>query len=400
MSSTVAETLPHTAPGGNPTAVVDRLASKLPSELFQRLLPLRPSEKRPFRVSEGGFRWGDIGRVDASQVHEWADTYSNCGWAIRTGRLDDIGPNLVVVDIDHPDKLAVNLDWDNLWVVATKRPGGSHLYGYVQEPIRQTKLLAGDLKAQGGYVVAPLGGPGEPYRPFPGFGQLNPTPGGLQLPLWSMPDLERLTISGQPLQLVRDVTRQSGPQMDANGKIGGQGLILDSPDRGKGYVGECHPTLDNESLNNHGLRWGKVPAPIRASAGERYNTLWPLLLKAMGNHPEHWGDVDAVTALAFMYASHFDRDTGHAFTDTDIRSAAAHAAQVPIKGGWVDARPDFLARQTYKSALGNATKQAAREKRNSGIILAHRAGLPYDVIARRVGMTQRQAKRIVQAARW
>ena len=42
MSSTVAETLSHTAPAHNPTAVVDSLASKLPSELFQRPTAFTP----------------------------------------------------------------------------------------------------------------------------------------------------------------------------------------------------------------------------------------------------------------------------------------------------------------------------------------------------------------------
>ena len=129
-----------------------------------------------------------------------------------------------------------------------------------------------------------------------------------------MLDLERLTMPGHPLKLVSDVTlsdkgRQSGPQPDNGGNADGVSGIGHSGPRPQGYVGLRHPTSVNESLNN---QWRNLSAPIRASAGERSVTLTTLLVKALGNHPERWGDVKAVTSLAFHYAAHFDRSTGHA----------------------------------------------------------------------------------------
>lgn len=116
-----------------------------------RVFPLQAGEKIPYPGSRGCLD----ATSDARQVRKWwmARPESNIG--IATGLLVD------AIDIDGPLGMRSWLDNEgvfpaSLGVVSTPRPGGTHLYIAARGGTNRAGVLPGiDLRASGGYVVAP-----------------------------------------------------------------------------------------------------------------------------------------------------------------------------------------------------------------------------------------------------
>ena len=117
------------------------------------LLPLQPGQKRPhvdvLKEVHGTPKWGGLRRRPASkpEIHAWFDADPATGLGILTG---DASGGLVVADLDgepagirHPATPTV------------KTGRGRHLYLRSASPVRCRPMSFGDLKGEGGYVVAP-----------------------------------------------------------------------------------------------------------------------------------------------------------------------------------------------------------------------------------------------------
>ena len=118
-----------------------------------RVIPLRPGKKTPMLVD-----WPKKATWDETQIREWWGKWPDANIGILTGRYRD--GYFCVLDFDPRN----GGDWwdamgeDILpatWVVHTPS-GGRHFYYKTAELLRCAKLPDGvDLKADGGYVVAP-----------------------------------------------------------------------------------------------------------------------------------------------------------------------------------------------------------------------------------------------------
>jgi len=116
------------------------------------ILPLAPEDKVPhhcvLREVYGKSAWAPLGRRPASrpELEAWLDVDPRCGIGVLTGSASG---GLVVADVDgdldvrHPPTAAV----------ATGR--GWHFYFTTDLQPRSAKTSWGDLKVDGGYVVAP-----------------------------------------------------------------------------------------------------------------------------------------------------------------------------------------------------------------------------------------------------
>ena len=108
--------------------------------------------------------WQGLASVNQRRIEHWAKMYRGCNFGILG---DDV--HTVDVDVYHGASLGALPEWlpKTNWVVATGG-GGWHLcYEPNGEPVANAKLQPGvDLKANGGYVVAPgsLHVSGQRYR--------------------------------------------------------------------------------------------------------------------------------------------------------------------------------------------------------------------------------------------
>ena len=179
----------------------------LEGPFLPRLMPIRPSDKRPYSVSEGGFLWKSLGPTDGAMIERWASRFRSCGWAVRTGLLAGLAQSaLTVVDVDDLDLAP---DWTHdldlfPWRVRTPR-GGVHLYSWAGEPLRSGPLDYGDVKSTGGLVVGWQSD--RSYRPEPGFGEG-------QLPLLPASVLADLIRTEPPPVAVEPVGTPSRPSTD------------------------------------------------------------------------------------------------------------------------------------------------------------------------------------------
>lgn len=133
-----------------------RPARLLPSALWYAgqglaVFPLQPGSKQPMRGSRGC----KDATTDPDRIRAWWHASPEANVAIATGGRVD------VIDIDGPLGVLSWSRFENLppsvGVVSTPRPGGSHLY---IAPIAGLGNRAGlapgiDVRAEGGYVVAP-----------------------------------------------------------------------------------------------------------------------------------------------------------------------------------------------------------------------------------------------------
>lgn len=130
-----------------------------------RVLPVRAGTKVPLVA-----RWPKAATTDWGTIRDWWTRWPDAGVGIATGR----GSGLVVLDIDPR-----NAGWVSLDVLEARHgkapaapwawTGGGGVHAYFRAPgsTRTTKLAPGlDLKAEGGFVVAPPSHhpSGERYR--------------------------------------------------------------------------------------------------------------------------------------------------------------------------------------------------------------------------------------------
>jgi hypothetical protein len=116
------------------------------------LLPLAPGKKEPhtrvLREVQGTSKWGALGKRRASlpEIRAWFECDPSAGLGILTGRASG---GLVVADIDgkfphrHPPTPTVKTG--RCW----------HLYAKASSSVAGKRTSWGDLKGEGGYVVAP-----------------------------------------------------------------------------------------------------------------------------------------------------------------------------------------------------------------------------------------------------
>ena len=115
------------------------------------VLPLAPGGKEPFTPLlpkvKGKRTWKALAQRPATEkdVQNWFARYPDINIGIITGTAS----GLVVIDFD-------TVEPKGLPVTAMARTGrGLHAYLQAKEPYRSCKFDGGDIKAQGGYVVAP-----------------------------------------------------------------------------------------------------------------------------------------------------------------------------------------------------------------------------------------------------
>jgi hypothetical protein len=111
------------------------------------ILPLKGKEP----LTPRGFKDAS---TDRSRIHAWSSKHRSANIGIPTGSMS----GLVVVDLDEPTPEASRI-WDSLPPSVEVRTGrGRHRYYRIgtDATVRGRKLAPGlDLKAEGGYVVAP-----------------------------------------------------------------------------------------------------------------------------------------------------------------------------------------------------------------------------------------------------
>lgn len=116
------------------------------------LLPVSRGSKRPnvavLNSVYGDPAWGRLGREPASEpeIRAWFDCDAETNIGIVTGAIS----NVVVLDVDRPTPA---LRHPPTPTVATGR--GRHLYFALTTPTKSRRVACGDIKADGGYVVAP-----------------------------------------------------------------------------------------------------------------------------------------------------------------------------------------------------------------------------------------------------
>ena len=121
------------------------------------VIPLAVKSKRPALSAWAEFQRR---RADASERFAWFGEHPERNLAVVTGWISGNGDglSLVVLDFDQPgayEQFArANLDLvRNTWIVRTK--AGHHVYLRVPGKVKTGKMPGGDVKGEGGYVVAP-----------------------------------------------------------------------------------------------------------------------------------------------------------------------------------------------------------------------------------------------------
>src|SRR5919112_304276 len=115
--------------------------------------------------------------TDPRRLHMWGNRFPGANICIPTGSISGI----VVVDLDEETPEAMEI-WKSLPETVEAETGrGRHRYYSIPKParVRSRKLAPGlDLKADGGYVVAPpsIHPSGARYRWIPGRSEMAPLP--------------------------------------------------------------------------------------------------------------------------------------------------------------------------------------------------------------------------------
>ncbi|MEW6573482.1 MAG: bifunctional DNA primase/polymerase [Bacillota bacterium] len=118
------------------------------------VIPLRPRDKRPLLSSWAGFQQAP---ADADQVQAWWIEHSDANVGIVTGAVS----GLVVLDLDGPEAVNFIKERDPNPETPVARTGkGYHVYfahpgGTIANAVALGGIKGMDLRADGGYVVAP-----------------------------------------------------------------------------------------------------------------------------------------------------------------------------------------------------------------------------------------------------
>ena len=119
------------------------------------LMPLKPRSKEP--ALKTWKKW-QTEPTPPKLIEFWEDRYSGCNWAVICGEAS----GLAVIDADSPQAEAWRQDAVVFSGVSVFTSHGSHWWcGYPEGGLRSTNLrfkgrnIEGDVKAEGGYVVAP-----------------------------------------------------------------------------------------------------------------------------------------------------------------------------------------------------------------------------------------------------
>ena len=313
----------------------------LEGPFLPRLMPIRPSDKRPYEVSEGGFRHGLLGQTDGAMIERWASRFRGCGWAVRTGAIEGLNQSpLIVLDVDDVDAAP---DWVHdrkafPWRVSTRR--GVHLYSWTGEPLRTRHLPWGDVLATRSYAVSWQSN--RSYTPAPGFGLG-------QIPLWPasiLADLDRTDASDTPQQVV--------PRPSGSGRR---------------------------------LTPSRADIPI----GGRNDGLFRRLLLQAGRDRGVRGDVARLTGQARW----INEGLTAPLPDREVTKVAASVAG--YSAGWERSTAAYRERQRARGQRSGEARRARTGDRDASIVAMRAAGLSVSAIARQVGVTTRTVYRIIKA---
>ena len=307
--------------------------------LWPRLIPLRPREKRPYKVAEGGFRWGEIGAATERMLVQWTASFPDADWGLRTGEIPDIEGNLLVTDVDHPELAPVPpaVDWDRYFLLGTTR--GYHAYGLAAPgEVRGRRHPWGEVKAQRGLVRI------TGRKPINGW-RLSPWPAS---------------------------------ELDV--------LLAKSPAPTK----PRHTPDDLAELA--GTAQGSLPAAKDAQETERHNTLLRQLLEAARRNPELQGDAFRLGSLATWYSEHF-RPPLPADEVEDLAEWVAEKS-----GEWDGPSEAFSQVQRARAREGHVARRrkGKHHQRNETIRTAASMGTSNRDLAKFYGLDKRQIIRIKQ----
>ena len=322
----------------------------LEGPFLPRLMPIRPSDKRPYPVSEGGFLWKSLGPADGAMIERWASRFKGCGWAVRTGLLDGLAQAaLTVVDVDDLDGAP---DWTHdldlfPWRVRTPR-GGVHLYSWAGEPLRSGPLDYGDVKSTGGLVVGWQSD--RSYRPEPGFGEG-------QLPLLAA-------------SVLSDLLRTETPPV---------------------AVEAVKPRPDRQLTGPSGSRRRLTPSRVDIPIGGRNDGLFRRLLLQAGRDRGVRGDVARLTGQARWI------NEGLAAPLPDAEVVKLASSVTAYSASWETSTAAYQERQRARQRIGVENRRQRNADRDAGIVAMREAGLSVSAIARQVGVTTRTVYRIIKA---
>ena len=322
----------------------------LEGPFLPRLMPIRPSDKRPYSVSEGGFLWKSLGPTDGAMIERWASRFRSCGWGLRTGLLDGLAQAaLTVVDVDDLDLAP---DWTHdqdlfPWRVRTPR-GGVHLYSWAGEPLRSGPLDYGDVKSTGGLVVGWQSD--RSYRPEPGFGEG-------QLPLI-------------PASVLSDLIRTETPPVAVE-------PVGTRPDR------------QQTGPNASGRR--RTPSRVSLPVGQRNGGLFDRLCVQAGRDADIRGDTARLTGLARWHNAALDVP----LPDSEVVKLAGSVST--YSGSWEESTATYRERQRARGQRSGEARRARTGDRDASIVAMRAAGLSVSAIARQVGVTTRTVYRIIKA---
>ena len=321
----------------------------LEGPFLPRLMPIRPSDKRPYSVSEGGFLWKSLGPSDGAMIERWASRFRSCGWGVRTGLLAGLAQSaLTVVDVDDLDLAP---DWTHdqdlfPWRVRTPR-GGVHLYSWAGEPLRSGPLDYGDVKSTGGLVVGWQSD--RSYRAEPGFGEG-------QLPLL-------------PASVLADLIRTSPPPVAVE-------PVGTRPDR------------QQTGPSASGRR--RTPSRVSLPVGHRNAGLFDRLLVQVGRDADLRGDTARLTGAARWHNAGLDAPLPDAEVVKIASSVTAYSAS------WETSTAAYRERQRARGQRSGAARRARTSDRDASIVAMRESGLSVNAIARRVGVSPSTVKRTLR----
>ena len=264
------------------------------------------------------------GLPDASPV-------PGCNLGVRAGRLWRGAPSLTILDVDRPELFPELPQGQESGFVST--PHGFHLYSWVDQPLPPEDRPWGELKqGLGEYVVAP----GSVYP----WGSYVPA-AGFQIPFW------RTNTSTNTSAELFQV--QSIPASGDRKPI--------PPPRYRGLKHDRRALLGQAT-----------------SSPQRHIALRARISRAVGLL-DLWGDRGAILGLLREHNAVFtgpDGFTPDPLSEWEIDRAARSFARMQRPA---EHTPAFLARQAQKSAMGNATKTAARDAMHAAIRASAEGGM-------------------------